>query len=135
MSLIPFIALRFLKTGSRKSFPFLTAISILGVSLSVFSFVVIHSVMNGFSSHIREALIGFNAHVTIILPEEGGDPEKILTWLEGRREISSVSRVSELSGVIQVSEGSMAGVKIRGIDPREVLGNAAIEIYPFDEGS
>ena len=66
MSFETLIALRYLKAKKATRFlSFLSVISFVGIFISVFSFVVIHSVMNGFSAHLRDALVGFDAHLTV----------------------------------------------------------------------
>ncbi|MBI2339849.1 MAG: hypothetical protein HYU99_05740, partial [Deltaproteobacteria bacterium] len=105
MSFETFIALRYLKSKKAYRFlSFLSLISLTGICISVFSFTVIHSVMNGFSTHLREALVGFDAHLTIQEPgarrQEAGGGNSVESWLRARKEVAS----PRVASVVPVTE-------------------------------
>src|SRR5471030_1703898 len=68
MSKLPFelfLALRYLRP-KRTFVSIITLISILGVALGVAVLIIVISVMSGFDHDLREKILGFNAHLTVI---------------------------------------------------------------------
>lgn len=117
MSFETFIALRYLKTKKVYRFlSFLSLISLLGITVSVFSFIVIHSVMYGFSSHLRSALIGFNAHMTLTSKEEEFNEREIVSWLTQKKEVQEAWPVIEFDSILTTPQGMASGAKVRGTD-------------------
>lgn len=134
MSFETLIALRYLKAKKSTRFlSFLSVISLIGIFISVFSFTVIHSVMNGFSVHLREALVGFNAHLTIQSAEEGAQSTPLIKWLKEQKEVATVTPVAEFSGIIQTEYGVAGGAKIRGIDPEDLGREPHLEVFFFGD--
>lgn len=134
MSFESFIALRYLKT--KKAYRFLSLlslISLLGIFISVFSFVVIHSVMNGFSDHLRKALIGFDAHLTVSSAKENDQNQKILSWLQKQRGVLSATPVIEFDAIIKTPYGIAGGAKVRGINKEDLEEDSSLKIYSFQE--
>lgn len=130
MSFSTFIALRYLK--SRKSswfLSFMSLVSLGGILISVAGFFVIHSVMNGFSSHLRDALIGFNAHLVIPAPPTGEQTHQLEEWLNAKRGVENFSRIAEFDGIASSPSGQAAGARIRGVEG----GN--LEVYFFAEAN
>lgn len=60
-----FLALRFLKPN-RSYVSIITLLSLLGVMLSVMVLIVVLSVMEGFQRELRDKIVGFNAHITVL---------------------------------------------------------------------
>ncbi|MBI4411546.1 MAG: ABC transporter permease [Deltaproteobacteria bacterium] len=143
MSFETFIALRYLRSKKVTRFlSFLSVISLVGIFISVFSFVVIHSVMNGFSVHLREALVGFDAHMTIIpsplpLPPKGGgikgEGVSVENWLREQKEVATVTPVIEFSGIVQTEYGVAGGAKIRGVNPADLAEEPNLEVFFFGD--
>jgi lipoprotein-releasing system permease protein len=68
MSRLPFelfLALRYLRP-KRTFVSVITLISILGVTLGVAVLIIVISVMSGFDHDLRDKILGFNAHLTVI---------------------------------------------------------------------
>jgi len=68
MSRLPFellLALRYLRP-KRTFVSIITLISILGVALGVAVLIIVISVMSGFDHDLREKILGFNAHLTVL---------------------------------------------------------------------
>lgn len=133
MSFETFIALRYLRAKKAYRFlSFFSVVALLGISISVFSFVVIESVMNGFTSYMKGVLIGFNAHVTLsvpaILPRDS-----LLDWLKDQKGIESITVVSELDGILSHSAEMGGGAKIRGISPDGITANSHLNLYFFGD--
>lgn len=134
MSFSTFIALRYLK--SRKSswfLSFMSLVSLGGILVSVAGFFVIHSVMNGFSSHLRDALIGFNAHLVVPVPPTAEQTDQLEEWLNAKRGVENFSRIAEFDGIASSPSGQAAGARIRGIDPAWPL--SSLEVYFFGEAN
>ncbi len=69
MSRLPFelfLALRYLRP-KRTFVSVITVISVIGVTLGVAVLIIVISVMSGFDRETRERLLGFNAHMRIVL--------------------------------------------------------------------
>lgn len=61
-----FIALRYLCARSKETFiTFISVLSVLGVALGVAALVIVMGVYNGFTTDIRDKIIGANAHVIV----------------------------------------------------------------------
>jgi lipoprotein-releasing system permease protein len=118
MSFELFVALRYLFSRRKQTFiSFISIISIMGVALGVASLIVVLGVMNGFSTDLRDKILGVNAHV-IVMNYEGA--------FEDYRE--KEAQVEELPGVVaaapfvysEIMLSTRLGVKgvvLRGIDP------------------
>jgi lipoprotein-releasing system permease protein len=72
MSGLPFellLALRYLRP-KRTFVSVITLISVAGVALGVAVLIIVISVMSGFDKQLRDTILGFNAHLTISIPDE-----------------------------------------------------------------
>ena len=68
MSKLPFellLALRYLRP-KRTFVSIITLISIVGVALGVAVLIIVISVMSGFDHDLREKILGFNSHITVM---------------------------------------------------------------------
>jgi lipoprotein-releasing system permease protein len=94
MSRLPFelfLALRYLRP-KRTFVSIITLISIVGVALGVAVLVIVMSVMSGFDRDLREKILGFNAHITIM--RNGGTMENyqdIASVISSNKNIHGVS--------------------------------------------
>ena len=117
MSFEPFIAKRYLLARQKQAFiSVISLISILGVGLGVASLIVVVGVMNGFSTELRDKILGINAHMVAVVA--GGA-------MHDYRE--SMARADAVPGVVgstpfiytEVMLSSSRGVKgvvLRGVD-------------------
>lgn len=118
-----FIALRYLLTRGNHAFiSVISWVSVLGVALGVAALIVVLGVMNGFSSELRDKILGVNAHI-------------VVTSLEGViRDYDRLTRQAQaVSGVVGAmpfvysevmlsTEMGVKGVVLRGIDPAAARG-------------
>ncbi|PIR18086.1 MAG: hypothetical protein COV46_01475 [Deltaproteobacteria bacterium CG11_big_fil_rev_8_21_14_0_20_49_13] len=112
MGVSSFIARRYFFGRKRMFASFLSAVAVLGVTLGVFSLVVVMSVMLGFSNDLQKKLIGFNAHVVV-----EGDAKVDSPLIENKASIIEGEGIIEVVGTNgEVSQG----VKIRGMDDADL---------------
>jgi lipoprotein-releasing system permease protein len=122
MSFELFVALRYLFT--RRKHRFISAISlvsVVGVALGVAALIVVLGVMNGFSSNLRDKILGVNAHL-IVTSTRG-------PFAEHRDHARTIASVSGVEGVmpfiyseVMVSTGhGVKGAALRGIDPHSAV--------------
>lgn len=113
-----FIALRYLAARRKHSFiSVISLISILGVGLGVAALIVVLGVMNGFSTDLRDKILGVNAHM--VAGVMGG------AMRDYRANIEKIDALPGILGatpfiyteVMLSSSGGVKGVILRGIDP------------------
>lgn len=125
MRLERFIALRYLLTKRRHAFiSVISWVAILGVALGVAALIVVLGVMNGFSSELRDKILGVNAHVIVTSLE--GTIRDHGRLAEQARQVPGVAGAMPFlySEVMLSSPLGVKGVVLRGIDPdasREVI--------------
>jgi len=115
-----FVGLRYTRAKRRNHFiSFISATSMLGITVGVWALITVLSVMNGFGHEIRARLLEVAAHVTITSP--GGR-------LAGWRDVVSAARGNpEVSGAapfilgqgMLAHGGAVSGVLVRGISPAD----------------
>ena len=114
-----FIASRYLFARRKQTFIYIISLmSILGVALGVGALVVVFGVYNGFTTDIRDKIIGANAHVMVtgahlnLLQDAAGTRDKLLA-LPGVQGVTPfIYAEGMLSSPIRVK-----GSVLRGIDP------------------
>src|SRR5689334_8052683 len=126
MSRLPFellLALRYLRP-KRTFVSVFTLISVAGVALGVAVLIIVISVMSGFDKQMRDTILGFNAHLSIV---DTNHP--ITNYAEVMRVISSNKNVKGVAPYImgQVlletttndhSQAKFASAPwVRGVDP------------------
>ncbi len=136
------MALRYLRAKKQHKFiSLISAISTGGVAVGVMALIVVIAVMAGFENHLKEKILGVNAHL-LIRSYEG--PFDSVNELKKRIESVSVSPESGLGGLISRLRGGSArphvvaatpvvyiqallssgravsGVAVRGVDPKSV---------------
>jgi lipoprotein-releasing system permease protein len=122
-----FAASRYLLARRKQSFISITSIvSVAGVALGVASLIVVLGVMNGFSTNLRNKILGVNAHVIV-----GNYKSGIPDYRELCSEIASKEGVSGAtpfiySEVMLSTPGGVKGIVLRGIDPRGAAGVLSI---------
>ncbi len=127
-----FIALRYLAGRRKQAFIYLISlISVLGVSIGVAALVIVLGVYNGFTTDIREKILGANAHIILTgqalsapdLAAPQGDSANVSSGLA-----ATLDRIEAVPGVVGATpflytEGMLSsprgvkGVVLRGIDP------------------
>ena len=118
ISIPKFIAMRYVRVGKRSHLvSFMSAISIVGLSLGIGILITVLSVMNGFDQEMRENILGIVPHVTVSSDENLSSE----AWQEIEQTIYASSRVVssapviEVAGVVASEEGSK-GVVVNGIN-------------------
>ena len=136
ISIPKFIAMRYVRVGKRSHLvSFMSAISIVGLSLGVGILITVLSVMNGFDQEMRENILGIVPHVTVSSDENLSSE----AWQEIEQTIYASSRVVssapviEVAGVVASEEGSK-GVVVNGINAELEPTVSAIDRF-INEGS
>ncbi len=132
-----FIARRYLFAKRRQTFiSLITAICVVGVAAGVWLIITVLSVMNGFESTWREEIIGNRAHLTVQSPlgpiEDYG---RVLEVLDSIPDVAGASPYLDGEGMVRGADGSIVGVRVRGIDPRRVtqVTDLAEDLLPGSE--
>lgn len=113
-----FIALRYLSALRRQSFITLISVfAVLGVALGVGSLIVVIGVMNGFSSDLRDKILGVNAH--ILVSSVRGGIKDYHSLADEASKVQGVTGVTPFvySEVMLSNKHGVKGVVLRGIDP------------------
>jgi len=109
MSGLPFellLALRYLRP-KRTFVSVITLISVLGVALGVAVLIIVISVMSGFGQQLRDTVLGFNAHLTIVQND------------------SIMANYSEVTKIVQLNKN------VKGVAPF-VMGQVLLETQAKD---
>lgn len=115
-----FIALRYLLARRKQSFiSVISLISVLGVALGVAALIVVLGVMNGFSSELRDKILGVNAH--LIVSSVQGAFKDYESVAQDIRSVKGVTGVMPFiySEVMLSSSNGVKGSALRGIDAQK----------------
>lgn len=114
------IALRFLfRSRSDRPLTLFTFISVAGIAASVLLFLLIDTVMNGFSASLSETFIGFNAPLTFEAAPGRGESErgKLSRFIAENPEFGlRFAEGKEFFGLVRVGNEMPMGVKARVIE-------------------
>ena len=118
MSFSLFIAKRYLLARRKQTFiSVISVISVLGVALGVGSLIITLGIMNGFTTDLRDKILGVNAHVMLMsynhaIPEDKGLEDVI-------RKVPGVKGVTPFnySEVMVSTESGVKGLVLRGVNP------------------
>jgi lipoprotein-releasing system permease protein len=115
-------------------FSVFTCISIFGVHLGTAALVVVISVMGGFEQDLRQKILGTRAHVVVTKPRRVFADYR---WVE--RKVAATPGVVALSPFLEgevmiTSQSNLAGVVVRGIDPRALDRVSDLRRYLNAEG-
>jgi lipoprotein-releasing system permease protein len=129
MSKLPFelfLALRYLRP-KRTFVSIITLISILGVALGVAVLIIVISVMSGFDHDLREKILGFTAHLTVV---QLGSPMKNYTAIS-----ELISKNKNVRGVSPFIAGPIL-VETEGGTNRPIYQDAPLMrgVDPANEG-
>lgn len=120
MSFELFVALRYLFARRRQTFiSVISVTSILGVALGVASLIVVLGVMNGFTTDLRDKILGANAHGIVMSADRTGlsDAPHLI---EKIRQVDGVHGATPFiySEVMLSTPHGVKGLVLRGIDPQ-----------------
>lgn len=98
----------------------ITVISVLAVAVGTCAMVVVMSVMNGFSTDLRQKIFGANAHLLVL--KYGADFVEYEEVVKKTRELPGVVGATPfvLNEVMVSSESNLTGALLKGIDPDTV---------------
>jgi lipoprotein-releasing system permease protein len=117
-----FIAIRYLVAKRRQVFiSAITAICVGGIAAGVWLIIVVLSVMNGFEQTWREEILGNRAHFTV--HSSFGpfpDYEDVLAKVVATPGVEAASPYIDAEGMVRGSQGQIASVRLRGVDPSTV---------------
>ena len=113
-----FISFRYLWSRKQNGFvSFVTAISLMGITLGVAALIIILSVMNGFEYELRERLLSMSAHGHITNRNNDiGDWQAIVNDIQTDENILSISPTIDFDGMLR-SGTINNGVRINGVLP------------------
>ncbi|NDV28503.1 lipoprotein-releasing ABC transporter permease subunit [Desulfovibrio sp. JC010] len=118
-----FVALRYLFTLRKNNFiSVISLFAVCGVALGVAALIVVIGVMNGFSTDLRDKILGVNAHV--IVTAYDGTLENYHHMTDRIEKIPGVTGVTPFiySEVMLSSGGGVKGVVLRGVDAETAKG-------------
>ncbi len=115
-----FVALRYLFSRRKQTFIYIISImSILGVALGVGALVVVLGVYNGFSTDIREKILGANAHAIVMshIPGTLDDSHALIEKILTRPGVEGATPFLYNEVMLSAPSG-VKGLILRGIDPK-----------------
>ncbi len=118
-----FVALRYLFTLRRNNFiSVISLFAVCGVAIGVAALIVVIGVMNGFSTDLRDKILGVNAH--IIVTAYDGTLDNYHHMTDKIEKVSGVTGVTPFiySEVMLSSGGGVKGVVLRGVDAETAKG-------------
>jgi lipoprotein-releasing system permease protein len=132
MSFVTFVARRHLKIRhQRRLVRLITILATLGVSVGVVVLVVVIAVMTGFQSELRKRILGIEAHVVVMRYNEWiSNYRQDLSLIDALPEVETAAPFVYSQGMLR-SADNVAGVVLRGIDPRR--SGIAVEIEGDEE--
>lgn len=117
MSFELFIARRYLTARQKQAFiSVISLISILGVGLGVASLIVVVGVMHGFSTELRDKILGINAHMVAAVA--GGAMHDYRQLMDKAEAVPGVAGATPFvyTEVMLSSPRGVKGVILRGVD-------------------
>ncbi|WP_432735784.1 lipoprotein-releasing ABC transporter permease subunit [Maridesulfovibrio sp. FT414] len=118
-----FVALRYLFTLRKNSFiSVISLFAVCGVAIGVAALIVVIGVMNGFSTDLRDKILGVNAHVIVSAYDGTLDNYHHMTQII--EQIPGVTGVTPFiySEVMLSTSGGVKGVVLRGVDSHTAKG-------------
>ncbi len=112
-----FIALRYLTARKHSFLSIISLVSVAGVALGVAALIVVTGVMNGFSTELREKMLGITSHI-VVTPRQGAF-DNYQPSLRKIRDIDGVEAATPfIKAEVMLSSGrAVKGVALRGVDP------------------
>ncbi len=128
MSFELFVAGRYLFARRKQAFiSVISAMSIIGVGLGVASLIVVLGVMNGFTTDLRDKILGANAHVIVMSskPAAMRDVGELMERVQGVRGVKGATPFIYSETMLSTPHG-VKGLVLRGIDPQTAPGVLSI---------
>ena len=113
-----FVALRYLFALRKQSFiSIISLFAVCGVAIGVGALIVVIGVMNGFSTDLRDKILGVNAHILVTSLRGGIKDYRELA--DEAKQVPGVIGVTPFvySEVMLSTRSGVKGVVLRGIDP------------------
>lgn len=133
MNVKGFLARKFLSGSSRHGwFSSFSLLAFLSITVSVLAFVVLESVMGGFSADLQRKILGFSSHLTVNVPQEGL-PEGILKDLVALPGVEEAVPFLEGEAILIDPEGDAVGIRLKAMDPDRLPHSGPMRIQ-FEEG-
>ncbi len=113
-----FVAMRYLFALRKQSFiSVISLFAVCGVAIGVGALIVVIGVMNGFSTDLREKILGVNSHI-LVTSIRGGIKDYQALAAEAQK-VAGVTGVTPFvySEVMLSTRNGVKGVVLRGIDP------------------
>lgn len=133
MSSVFFIAYRYLFSKKYKYLPsFSVFLTFFGIFLSVFTLVLVTSVMNGFKHDFENLIIGSRPHITIYPKSQSFEDASLVIKQIPTNNVLQIDAVTSGEGVVSFNNKT-TGVLIKGIDSskyfssRKLLQNSIVE--------
>lgn len=118
MSFEWFVSRRYLQAKKSRGFlSLITVISIVGVAVGVMALIIVIAVMTGFTSELRDKILGINSHV--VIQYLGGDIQNPAPLIEKTKNIPGILAATPYtySQVMLTGIGASSGAILRGLDP------------------
>lgn len=115
-----YVGLRYTRAKRRNHFiSFISATSMVGITLGIVALIVVLSVMNGFHKEIQARILSMASHATIA-DAYGGMKEwrEVIERVRAHPEVVGAAPFVEVQGML-VSGSQVSGALIRGIIPTE----------------
>lgn len=127
MSFELFIASRYLISRRKQTFiSIISLMSVLGVAIGVAALVVVMGVYNGFTTDIRDRILGSNSHVLVLSPDVTAfDPPAgqggVTPYLDQVKNVPGVKAATPYlyTEVLLSTPRGATGLVLRGIDPEQ----------------
>lgn len=130
------IAWRYLFSNRQRFVPLLTLVAVSGITLGVWSLMVVLSVMRGFQSELNQRWIGLNSHLSVAkFPLQGSDYQSLKKILAAWPEVSEVAATVEGEVIVQVpkeGEFQAAAAKLKGVERLAQDFLSKVQIYPTE---
>ncbi|MEW6519365.1 MAG: lipoprotein-releasing ABC transporter permease subunit [Thermodesulfobacteriota bacterium] len=113
-----FICFRYLKAKRKQGFiSLITFISVAGVAVGVMALIVVLAVMAGFTSELRNKILGVNSH--IVVQKLGGGIDDYPALIDSIAQTPGVKSVTPYiySQTMITNGNNGTGIVLRGIDP------------------
>jgi lipoprotein-releasing system permease protein len=97
---------------------FISAVSMLGISLGVAALIIVLSVMNGFQKEVRDRMLGVVSHIEVYGPGGGMLADVNRTMAEAKRHPQVIAAAPFVAAQSLVARGEdMRGAIVRGVVP------------------
>ncbi|MBK1646528.1 lipoprotein-releasing system transmembrane subunit LolC [Thiocapsa imhoffii] len=115
-----YIGLRYTRAKRRNHFiSFISATSMVGITLGIVALIVVLSVMNGFHKEIQARILSMASHATLADPYGGmADWREVLEQVREHPHVVGAAPFVEVQGML-VNGSQVSGALIRGILPLE----------------